>query len=80
MITPLFISVMVFVLTFSLWLIFKRQYEKDVFEHHQRLALYNQELQIHKKQINKRSCFINKYDLSRYNISEVLIAQDEIKL
>ena len=78
--TLLFISVFVFGLTSSLLFVFRRKCEKDVVVHQQQLAFYYQELQIHKKQINKRLSFIDQYDLLLYNLSEVLIAQDEIRL
>lgn len=64
----------------ALFFVFKRVNQKDKDAHQEQLLMYAEKLQTHKKQIKKRMISLNTYDLIRYNLSEALLVQDQIKL
>jgi len=63
-----------------LFLIYQGHCQKDFRKHQEHLMLYKEKFQLHKKQIQKRITYLNQYDLLRYNLSEALLVQDQIKL
>ena len=62
------------------FLLFRSQSRRDFRKHQEYLTRCSEKFQLHKKQIQKRITFLNQYDMLTYNLSEVLLVQDQIKL
>lgn len=83
-ILQIMVSILILIVTLSigfiLFFLVRKRGQKDFKKHQERLVLYAEEFQVHKKQIQKRMISLNQYDLLRYNLSESLIVQHQIKL
>lgn len=64
----------------ALFFWFKVVCQKDKEAHQEQLRIYAEKFQLHKKQIQKRTTYLHQYDLLRYNLSEALLVQNQIKL
>jgi hypothetical protein len=77
---PIFILIGIISLGALLFFVFRKQYRSCLEKHQETLTVYAEEFQLHKKQMKKRMMSLHKYDLLKYNLSESLVVQHQIKL
>jgi hypothetical protein len=74
------ITVVVLLLCFLLWVFFRIKNKKISLVFSEKINALHSELNTHATQLANRSNGLNRYDFLKYNLSEVLVIQEQIKL
>lgn len=80
MITPIWIFVFVLIVCTFLWVIFKRSKRHASREFSLKVRELKLEIVLNDQQIGRRIKYLDRYDFLKYNLSEALRVQIEVKV